>query len=669
MEEQIRQSNRELIALSRLPAALPGGENPSQSPYDETGFLNKETQELLRRFAATQERQHSLGLSLTGPPNHMSPVSSYGPLSSPRNFNSHFSSNGISPSRSENGRILEHEQLNSLGTNVRRNLQMISPTEINQLSPGAGASTISFGNPGKTPSSYMNSQQQVAQLSNDLAMRNSLLRAAEEANSEMSNAAMNSVLQETFLRSLNGVRVQPGTPRGSIDATQALTTTLQTQYLNQLLLPHILAAQAQAMSNAAHPSPYNANIPPMPALLSSANHVAPSNISPVGANVSSSSSNLKNPSPALALLAQQNPLLLQSLTANSHQHGPTVSRSSTLNVVNISPTSGADYNRDTILLDLTSHKRSVITPTASKNLSEAPTIIVNPKAEVRVQHMDGSLREMRRSSDPVLSGIESVNADPNLESEKFSRMHQGLLVPAVTVSPNNHEANRHESLQKSEAEVPKNEKDTLVAIIQKNIMGQLHNPRRDSVITNGSNQKINNLVINDARVNENPDSFPGNSGRQSGSINVLDSLFKSSPANIANAKSQVRKRKHRARETVTASEIFNDESSRSGSSSPSVHTGYQSPALMRNENTLISALASDNGDKVSAILQNGSVNVQRQGSSPQPNGTGGVNGVSKHVNFKKNWAVQYQRQETAPDVNSNQGFVNNENSTVSFLGS
>ena len=118
-----------------------------------------------------------------------------------------------------------------------------------------------------------------------------------------------------------------------------------------------------------------------------------------------------------------------------------------------------------------------------------------------------------------------------------------------------------------------------------------------------------------------------------------------------------RKRRHPVRETVSASDIFNDESSRSGNSSPSVGFGSvtnSSSPLVHNSSSdssrvqtpsssLLSALASYNEQKVCQLL------------NPPPGGFSSNCGSlqttpSKHVNLKKSWAVQYQQQEEVPAI-------------------
>ena len=119
-----------------------------------------------------------------------------------------------------------------------------------------------------------------------------------------------------------------------------------------------------------------------------------------------------------------------------------------------------------------------------------------------------------------------------------------------------------------------------------------------------------------------------------------------------------RKRRHPVRETVSASDIFNDESSRSGNSSPSVGFGSvtnSSSPLVHNSSSdssrvqtpsssLLSALASYNEQKVCQLLN-------PPGGFPSNCGSLQTT-PSKHVNLKKSWAVQYQQQEV-PDATNN----------------
>ena len=690
MEEQIRQSNRELIALSRLPAALPGNEIPNvQNPFDP-GHVNKETQELLKRLAATQERQNALALSFggTSSSHHGSPGANIGPLSSPV-MRTHYSPHPRTSNTAEiehsrlvdNGRALESQPDNLLtAVNTRRNLQMISPTELGQRSPNFGGfGTLNTS--GRTPAGLLTSQQQVAQLSQDISLRNSLLRVSELSNVGLNNAALTSALQETFLRSLNGAHNPIENSRmahaNGIDPNQALTTSVQTSYLNQLLIPHILAAQAQALAVNSRPHvSSNHSIPPMPALLSSTNIAAQSSsISPAIGASNGPPNNLINlasskPPNGVSLIAQQNPLLMQSLTTRSQPIIVSNNCSTSRRITNISPVS--EPENESNLIDLSDKDPIAVSSMhviSAGQKSAEPSIGGPVEEKYDVPLIVG---EMRRPSDPVVNGLETSGNSKKITD--FNSNPQGLLVPAPvntdllsTVSKKQNEC---------EQESSKPEKDTLVAIIQKNIMGQLHSNRRNSIIE--SNRSMSNLLTNetsklptqkpstDTRLQSSDVVETSSSNNSDSGSNPLDTLFKGSPG-FVNVKG-ARKRKHRPRETVSAADIFNDDSSRSGNSTPQVQHGLQtsSPAPNRDENTLISALAADNGYRVSAIL--GSSSTASEGSTTSSSNCPSVvdsgNKQQLHVNLKKNWAVQYQKQETMPDVEASQGQDNNENSQV-----
>ena len=473
MEEQIRQSNRELIAMSRIPNLSP------RDGYMESRHLSKDTQELLQRLTSSGAINYPTNTSQISPATMPGNHQRLPPLNERNGLNLTSPRIAMGPdSFSPRNEISQPETRDSRPGSLmsRGNIQMISPTTPHH-SPVLG---------GPSDGANLRTSQDINKLSLELALRNSAAAAAQNNLPLMPQLGPQQDLgmqarsaNPSLPSSMNSAANHPFLGGSSVDPPSSVANSFQNSYINQLILPQLLAAQAlNANSGILSPNGHHA----LPALLPGGNlgvngsnqHLQ--NLSPNG--------NVLNPlllNPTIAaVLMQQNSLLLPALLA---QQNATKSLHSGVNTAAgsnpISNTLDQSNLPKSRALDASQYE--TIKPILPKIPETKPTALPQPPLSTssifgqsmldKPELLPASFSKRSPNDIPPTGLLMPVPpATTNVGgSQSFDVVTHSTNIPlSLPVGADNSVFEQGDSPGKQ-----KSEKETLVEIIQKNIMGQL----------------------------------------------------------------------------------------------------------------------------------------------------------------------------------------------------